>query len=130
MSLTQANAEGPPTDTPAVPVALTAALAKLVLLRHSKELPEPSNIRTWGDSIDVEVNGNLDDFRYWRKALGGKADQTTVYDFGDSGIQHEVMVRDWAGTGWRIDLQCNLAHGPRTSPIDDDTALGLMAAAS
>lgn len=108
---------------------LTAALAKLILLRNSKELPEPKAINTYPDSVDVEVC-SLDDFRAWRKALGVQAANTRIWDLGNGVYQHEAATANWQATGWRINVQVNVNNGMRGPSLDDDTAVALMAVTS
>ena len=120
------------TDGQASRLALTAILAQLILLRHNKRLPEPTDFTTYtSGSILVELN-TLADCHVWLRALGGKRDSLTLTEFEHRPQnRHSYSIGRWSDTGWRIQVYADVDRPVRAATdFDAETVAGLEAVAA
>jgi len=112
-------------------LSVPAILAKLIVLQQRNALPDPTKMdagRSGSAQVDVDSRAALD---MWTQAMGcvNLTVNETPYSTGDHG--YWIYARDWAGTGWWVQVRA-IVPDPKPLPpaaIDTETVAVLESVA-
>jgi hypothetical protein len=115
-------------NEPIKPATALQAVAKVALFAGEHRLPDPVSVLAYGEihNLNIELNSRAA-LGLWLKAMGlaGRQVSDTAYKGNRHG--YWVMARNWAGTGWAVQVKAIVVEPPVTlvEPLDEETVADL-----